>query len=53
MSLQIGETTINSNLIGKFQYYNILKLYSGGFYKIDQKTKMQKKLYQQITELKL
>ena len=38
MSLQIGETTINSNLIGKFQYYNILAAcIIGGFYKIDSK----------------
>ena len=36
MSLQIGETTINSNLIGEFQYYNILAAcIIGDFYKID------------------
>ena len=36
MSLQIGKTTINSNLIGEFQYYNILAAcIIGDFYKID------------------
>ena len=36
MSLQIEETTINSNLIGEFQYYNILAAcIIGDFYKID------------------